>query len=168
MDYARQQLKKASGGAATEGGLPTGVAAPPDAAATVGSDGVSPLPPDPQVIEKPVRRRFTKVYKLSILRQADACVGSGQIGALLRREGLYSSHLANWRRVHREHPLGKTAKKRGPKTVATDPRIAVLQRENVRLTARLKKAELILDIQKKVSEILGIPLKTLDNEEIDS
>jgi transposase-like protein len=173
MDYAKKLEKKALGGAATEGGTPTGVAAPPNAAAAVGGDGVSvvgsPLHPDPQVAAKPERRRFDKTYKWSILQQADACVGTGQIGALLRREGLYSSHLANWRREHREHPLdGKTAKKRGPKTATPDPRVSQLQRENVRLTARLKKAELILEIQKKVSEILGIPLKTLDNEGSDS
>ena len=74
-----------------------------------------------------------------------------------------------WRREHRKNPLdGKVAKKRGPKTVTADPRVAVLQRENARLAARLKKAELILEIQKKVSEILGIPLKTLDSEGSDS
>ena len=173
MDYAKKLEKKALGGAATEGGTPTGVAAPPNAAAAVGGDGVSvvgsPLHPDPQVAAKPERRRFDKTYKWSILQQADACVGTGQIGALLRREGLYSSHLANWRREHREHPLdGKTAKKRGPKTATPDPRVSQLQRENVRLTARLKKAELILEIQKKVSKLLGIPLKTLGNDGSDS
>jgi transposase-like protein len=173
MENAKKLEKKALGGAATEGGTPTGVAAPPNAAAAMGSDGVSvvqrPLHPDPQVAAKPVRRRFDKTYKWNILQQADACVGTGQIGALLRREGLYSSHLANWRREHRENPLdGKTAKKRGLKTATPDPRVSQLQRENVRLTARLKKAELILEIQKKVSEILGIPLKTLDNEGSDS
>jgi len=173
MDYAKKLEKKALGGAATEGGTPTGVAAPPNAAAAAGDDRVSvaesPSHPDPQVSQKPVRRRFGVPYKLSILQQADACIGTGQIGALLRREGLYSSHLANWRREHRKNPLdGKVAKKRGPKTVTADPRVAVLQRENVRLAARLKKAELILEIQKKVSEILGIPLKTLDSEGSDS
>jgi hypothetical protein len=72
-------------------------------------------------------------------------------------------------REHREHPLdGKAAKKRGPKTAMRDPRVSQLQRENARLTARLKKAELILEIQKKVSKLLGIPLKTLDNEGSDS
>ena len=173
MDYAKKLGKKALGGAVTEGGTPTGVAAPPNAAAAVGGDETrvaeSPSHPDPQVSQKPVRRRFGDPYKLSILQQADACVGTGQIGALLRREGLYSSHLANWRREQRKNPLdGKVAKKRGPKTVTADPRVAVLQRENVRLAARLKKAELILEIQKKVSEILGIPLKTLDSEGSDS
>lgn len=109
----------------------------------------SPLP-NPQVVEKPTRRRFTDAYKLGILQQADACVGTGQVGALLRREGLYSSHLANWRREHREHPLeGKVTKQRGPKTATPNPRVKQLQRENNRLTARLKKAELIIDIQKK-------------------
>jgi transposase-like protein len=173
MDYAKKLEKKALGGAAMEGGTPTGVAAPPNAAAAVvseeGNVTGSPSPPDPQVVVKPARRRFTNTYKLDIMRQADACVGVGQVGALLRREGLYSSHLANWRREHREHPLdGKAAKKRGPKTAMRDPRVSQLQRENARLTARLKKAELILEIQKKVSKLLGIPLKTRDNEGSDS
>ena len=173
MDYAKKLEKKALGGAATEGGTPTGVAAPPNAAAAAGGEGGSATgslsPPDPQVVVKPLRRRFTNTYKLDIMRQADACVGTGQVGALLRREGLYSSHLANWRREHREHPLdGKTAKKRGPKATTRDPRVSQLQRENVRLTRRLKKAELILEIQKKVSKLLGIPLKTRDNEGSDS
>lgn len=168
MDYAKKQEKKALGGAVAEGGLPTGAAAPPNAAAAVVGDGTSVVrspAPDPQVVEKPVRRHFADSYKLDILRQADACLGTGQIGALLRREGLYSSHLANWRREHRERPLdGKTAKRRGPKTSPPNPRVTQLQCENIRLTARLRKAELIIDIQKKVSKLWGIPLKTLDNE----
>jgi transposase len=148
--------------------LPTGAAAPLNAAAVVVGDGTSVIKspvPDPQVVEKPTRRRFTDAYKLDILRQADACTGTGQVGALLRLEGLYSSHLANWRREHRERPLdSKAAKRRGPKTATPNPRVKQLQRENTRLAARLKKAELIIDIQKKVSKLWGIPLKTLDNE----
>jgi hypothetical protein len=121
--------------------------------------------PDPQVVEKPVRRRFEKTYKLEILRQADECVDPGQIGALLRREGLYASNLSNWRWQRSQGLLAeKSSRKGAAKQPTQDPRMAQLQRENVRLTAKLKQAEFILEIQKKVSEILGIPLKMLDNE----
>lgn len=149
--------------ALTEGGRrPTGVPAPPDAATAPGG-GTSH--PDPQVVEKPVRRRFEKSYKLDILAQADACAGTGQIGALLRREGLYTSNLAKWRRqLKKSLPEAKASGNRAAKPPTQDPRVPQLQRENARLTARLKQAELILEIQKKASEILGIPLKMLDNE----
>ena len=155
--------RKASGGAGTEGGRrPTGVPAPPDAATATGG-GTSH--PDPQVVEKPVIRRFEKAYKLDILRQVEACAGMGQIGALLRREGLYSSYLTKWRRQRDQGLLeAKASGKRPAKPPTQDPRVPRLQRENARLTARLKQAELILEIQKKASEILGIPLRMLDNE----
>jgi hypothetical protein len=162
---------KASGGAGTEGGRrPTGVPAPPDDTVTARTDGEGTPEgnikrPDPQLVEKPVRRRFAKSYKLEILRQADECVDTGQIGALLRREGLYASTLSNWRWQRSQGRLTeKSAEKRAAKSPTQDPRVSQLQRENACLTARLKQAETILEIQKKVSEILGIPLKTLDNE----
>lgn len=170
MVDANKMDRKASGGAGTEGGRrPTGVPAPPDAAITLGDGGKVPngdtRHPNPQVVEKPLRRRFAKTYKLDILRQADECVDTGQIGALLRREGLYASNLSNWRWQRSQGLLEeKSAKKRTAKLPTQDPRVSQLQRENVRLTARLKQAEFILEIQKKVSEILGIPLKMLDNE----
>lgn len=115
---------------------------------------------DPQVAAKPTRRRFTSEFKLQVLREADQC-GPGELGALLRRHGLYSSHLSVWRR---ERDLGareRLSKKRGRKAAERNPlspRIAQLERENRRLQARLKKAELILEIQKKAAALLGIPL----------
>jgi transposase len=126
-------------------------------------------PPDPEVVEKPERRRFTKAYKLDILSQVDACSGVGQIGALLRREGLYSSYLGSWRLQRSQGLLDSSAtKKRAAKSTSQQTaRVTQLERENARLKARLRQTELILDIQKKASEILGIPLKALDNEGSD-
>jgi transposase-like protein len=122
--------------------------------------------PDPEVPEKARRRRFTAEYKIRILREADACRGDGDIGALLRREGLYSSNLAAWRRqrdaIAQE---GLKARKRGRKAKQVDPRIKELERENARLKRRLKKTEIILDFQKKASELLGISLENPDSEE---
>jgi transposase len=120
------------------------------------------LPPDPQVVAKATRRRFTSEFKLQVLREADQC-GPGELGALLRRHGLYSSHLSVWRR---ERDLGareRLSKTRGRKATARNPlspRVAELERDVRRLQGRLKKAELIIDIQKKVSTLLGIPLNT--------
>lgn len=122
---------------------------------------------NPEVLAKARRRRFTAPYKRQVLQQADACTEPGQLGALLRREGLYSSHLTTWRRQREQGTLEALApKRRGPKPtgypLAEENR--KLQRENQRLTRRLQQAELIIDIQKKASEILGIPLKSLDSE----
>ena len=133
--------------------------------ATGGSATAAPAPaPDPEVEEKPNRRRFTTEYKLRILREADACKGDGDIGALLRREGLYSSHLVNWRR---QREKGLSEKVRGRKPEPSKARIKELERENSLLRRKLQRAELILDIQKKASEMLGIPLRKLENEEED-
>jgi len=110
--------------------------------------------PDPEVPEKTVRRKFTAAYKLRILKEADSCTEQGQIGALLRREGLYSSSLTSWRRQVNQ---GLIPKKRGPVTQRTDPLIrrnAELERENEKLAHKLKQAELIIDVQKKVAELL--------------
>ncbi len=110
--------------------------------------------PDPEVPEKTVRRKFTAAYKLRILKEADSCTGQGQIGALLRREGLYSSSLTSWRR---QVAQGLIPKKRGPAAQKADPhvrRIAELERENEKLSHKLKQAELIIDVQKKVAELL--------------
>ena len=124
--------------------------------------------PDPEVTERAKRRRFTAEYKLRILREADACKGHGDLGALLRREGLYSSHLATWRRQRDEiAKAGLKARKRGPKSKAVDPRVKQLKRENARLKRRLVRVELMLDIQKKASEMLGIPLNHPDKDEND-
>jgi transposase-like protein len=114
------------------------------------------------VPEKPVRRRFTAEYKLRVLREADACDEPGQLGALLRREGLYSSHLTAWRKQRDEGTLaGLMPKRRGRKANPDAPVIAEnqrLKRENQRLAAKLRQAETIIEVQKKLSEILGIPL----------
>ena len=121
--------------------------------------------PDPEVTERAKRRRFTAEYKLRILREADACKGDGDLGALLRREGLYSSHLATWRRQRDEiAKAGLKARKRGPKPKAVDPRVKRLERENARLKRQLEQAETIIDFQKKLSKLLGIELKAPDSD----
>jgi len=120
--------------------------------------------PDPEVAARRTRRRFTTKYKLEILRKADACSQPGQVGALLRREGLYSSLLVTWRRQQRE---GLTPKKRGRKAQPVDPKLKKLEHENRALQRRLKKAEAIIEFQKKVHELLGIPLKPFESEEDD-
>jgi transposase len=159
--------------AGTEGGRrPTGVPAAADSKFPPGRDPIGPngrVPQsDPQVVETPVRRRFTKAYKSDILLQIAACTKDGQVGEILRREGLYSSIVSSWRQKAKQGRLdGKAATKHVVNPAAQDVRVPQLQRENVRLKARLQQAELILEIQKKASEILGISLKTLDNERID-
>jgi len=152
----------------TEGGRsPTGVPPTTAAAAAPGAaaDNGQPMP-DPAVPEKPVRRRFTAEYKIRILREADRCTQPGQLGALLRREGLYSSHLTNWRQQRDAGTLaGLAPKRRGRKPAPNAPLIAEnerLKRENQRLTEKLRQAETILEVQKKLSEVLGIPLPPSD------
>ena len=127
----------------------------------IGGPSAAASRPDPEVSEKAKRRQFSAEYKLGILKEADGCQEPGQIAALLRREGLYSSHLTVWRRARREGSLKALAKPRGPKGRGCDP-VTVeneqLRKENAGLRQRLKQAETILDIQKKASELLGIPL----------
>ena len=128
----------------------------------VNSGSAVPVPiPDPEVPAKPKRRHFTAEYKRSVLDQAEACRDDGAIGALLRREGLYSSHLTTWRRQREQGELEALApKKRGRKSTANP--LAEdnqrLRKENARLSRRLEQAELIIDVQKKVSALLGISL----------
>lgn len=121
-----------------------------------------------EVLSKATRRRFTAKYKARILREADASTEPGEISALLRREGLYSSHLTNWRKARERGELAALApKKRGRKAKrrdARDAQIAELERENGKLRARLERAEVLLDLQKKVADILGRPL-TENSEE---
>lgn len=116
--------------------------------------------PDPQVAEKASRRRFTAAYKLDILQQAEACTVPGEVGALLRREGLYSSLLVTWRRQRETRGLvGLEPKKRGRKGHPLDPlaaRVAELEGENRRLRTKLQQAETIIEVQKKLSTILGL------------
>ena len=125
----------------------------------------------PEVLEKPVRRRFTVEYKAKILAEADACTEPGQLGELLRREGLYSSHLTTWRRQRDEGALaGLAPRRRGRKARPKNPlndENERLRRENQRLKEQLRQAELIIDVQKKVSEMLNIPLKTPNGDEVD-
>ena len=124
--------------------------------------------PDPEVPAKAERRRFTAAYRLGILKQADACKRPGELGALLRREGLYSSHLANWRRQREQGALrDMRGRRRGPTPRPIDPRVKQLEAENRRLQRKLQRAETIIALQKKVAEILEIPLKPLDTDETD-
>jgi transposase len=151
------------GGRSPTGVPPTTAAAAPGAAAA----GNGKPMPDPAVPEKPVRRRFTAEYKIRVLREADRCTEPGQLGALLRREGLYSSHLSSWRQQRDEGTLaGLAPKRRGRKASPEAPLVAEnqrLQRQNHRLAAKLRQAETIIEVQKKLSEILGIPLPPPDS-----
>jgi len=117
--------------------------------------------PDPEVPEKKPRRQYTAAYKLRILKEYDACTVPGEIGALLRREGLYHSNINTWLRQRDEGALhGLTPKKRGRKPKQVNPlakEVARLERENKQLSKKLQQAEIIIDVQKKISEILGIP-----------
>jgi transposase len=127
--------------------------------------------PDPEVLEKPVRRRFTADYKLKIVQEADRCTEPGQIGALLRREGLYSSQLGSWRHQRQQGQLQALRDdKRGRKATVPHPvqkELDQLRRENHRLRHQVQQAELIIDIQKKASLLLGISLSPLNPDEHD-
>jgi transposase-like protein len=125
-------------------------------------------PPDPEVTGKKPRRKFTAKYKLRMLKKADACTEPGQLGTLLRQEGLYSSNLTTWRKQRDEGLLiAMSPKKRGRKVQPKNPlapEIARIQKENQRLKQKLRQAELIIDAQKKISEILGIAQNHDENE----
>lgn len=122
-----------------------------------------------EVPAKPRRRSFTASYKLRILEQADRCSKPGDIGALLRREGLYSSHLAGWREAREKGALSALSKKRGrePKESSEAKELRGLRRENARLREQLRRAETVIDVQKKVSEILGVDLPKVEDDEND-
>ena len=109
---------------------------------------------DPEVVEKAARRRFTAEYKRQIAREAEQCKQPGEIGALLRREGLYSSVLARWRRQHREESLASSKNSRSNGKLSPAQELARLKRENERLKEKLRQAELIIEVQKKVSEMM--------------
>jgi transposase-like protein len=122
--------------------------------------------PDTEVVEKAKRRQYTAEYKLRILHEVDACKGTGEIGALLRREGLYSSLISKWREQRNRGSLeGLAAHKRGPKVDPQAAEFARLQRENERLRKRLERAELIIDVQKKVAQMLGVAVEEHDLDE---
>jgi len=133
-------------------------------------DSLVSSPPDPEVPEKKRRRKFTAKYKLSILAEADSCTAPGQLGALIRREGLYSSNLTTWRRQREKGLLqAMTPKKRGRKPKKRNflaKRVTRLENENRRLQQKLRKAELIIEAQKKMSEILGIAQNLDKSDEI--
>ena len=129
------------------------------------STGVNtPRPaPDPEVVAKPKRRQFTAVYRLRILEEAERCGGPGEVGQLLRREGLYSSHLTSWRKSRREGALkGLASKKRGVKPMERNPldsKVRELEAKVARLEKELHQAHTILDVQEKVAGLLGFNLK---------
>lgn len=133
-------------------------------AASLARSGV----PDPEVSARPVRRHFSAAYKARIVEQAERCTEAGQVAALLRHEGLYSSHLSNWRKLYRTGALqalrdDKRGRKRKRHPLEDDNER--LRKQNARLAHRLEQAETIIEIQKKVSSMLGIPLNSIENEE---
>jgi len=145
-------------------GLPApalGVEERSDEAPSAGAGSPS-RPPDPEVVAKPRRRRFTAEYRLRILGEADRCTRAGEIGQLLRREGLYSSHLTHWRKARDEGALrGLRSKKRGAKPKASnplEPKVRELEAKVARLEKDLHKAHTILDVQEKVAGLLGFSL----------
>ena len=116
---------------------------------------VAPDRPDPEVVVRAKRRQFSTAYKLRIVEEADACHQSGEIGALLRREGLYSSHLTDWRRERDAGQLMKRGSKKGSRSAAElATEVATLRQENARLQAQLAQAELIITAQKKLAQAL--------------
>lgn len=154
MPHTVAETQTAAGAGTEVGRRPAGVPAPAAA--------------DPELSSRPKRRTFTAQDKLRILAETDRAAGTGEIGAILRREGLYSSALTEWRRQRDAGVLGAlTPAKRGPKAAAANPLaadLARMQQENARLKQRLHRAEAIIDLQKKVSELLGIPPATLDSD----
>ena len=137
----------------------------PEARSAAGrSRGTGAPAPDPEVAAKPRRRRFSAEYRLRILEEADRCTGSGEVGQLLRREGLYSSHLTNWRKARRDGALrGLGSKKRGAKPKAInplEPKVRELESKVARLEKELHKAHTILDVQEKVAGLLGFDLES--------
>src|ERR1700693_1707624 len=139
------------------------------ATAKAGADSVPASRPDPEVVAKPKRRTYTAEYKQRILQEAEvAATTRGGLGALLRREGLYSSLLAYWRR-ERAHGIleALTPQKRGPKSKRNpmEEEVQKLRRQNARLTEDLRKAHIIIDVQKKVAALLGNPIPDQDPEE---
>jgi transposase len=146
----------------------------------VGGRATPPPPraaaPDPEVVERAVRRTFTADYKRRILAEVEAATDRGAVGRILRREGLYTSHLLSWRNTRDKGARAALEpNKRGPKAAVKNPLQAEnvkLKRENARLQKKLHTAEVIIDLQKKVSQILGITLPVLeqidDDDEVNS
>lgn len=120
--------------------------------------------PDPEVVERPKRRSFTAEYRMQILREADACTEHGQLGALLRREGLYASHIAHWRKQRDRGALAGLSAKHGRKLKRSPEEVenAKLRRENEKLKKDLAAAQLVIKVQKNVSALLGIALESAE------
>lgn len=118
-------------------------------------------PPDAEVVDRPLRRRFAPSYKLRIVEEADRCTEPGDVGRLLRREGLYTSHLTAWRKAVRSGSLKALSKKRGRKAERNplEEKVRKLEREKARLEHELHKAHLIIDVQGKVAGLLGLSLE---------
>jgi transposase-like protein len=154
MPNRNTESKAAAGAGTAEGRRPTVVPAPAAA--------------NPELSERPRRRTFTAKEKLRILAEADKAAGTGEIGALLRREGLYSSALTEWRRQREAGILnGLSPVRRGPKLAEPNPltgELAKAQQEIGRLRFRLERAEAIIDLQKKVSDLLGMTLPPIDSD----
>ena len=124
------------------------------------SDTVNEAMPNTEVVEKAKRKRFTAAEKIRILREVEACRGTGEMGALLRREGIYSSYLTTWRKQRESQELeGLAPQKRGPKPNPEAIELAKLRHEHARLQERMRQAELIMDVQKKVAQMLGATLE---------
>lgn len=120
-----------------------------------------------EVVAKAQRRKYTAEYKQRILAEVADCKKAGEVGALLRREGLYSSLISKWRQRSQQGAVaGLATQKRGPKVDPQAVELTRLQRENDRLHERLRQAELIIEVQKKVSQILGVTLATIDPDEL--
>ena len=138
--------------------------------AALRASGTKTVVPNPEVPEKASRRSYTAEYKRRILREAEGCKERGQVGALLRREGLYSSNLTAWRhQVERGTLDALSSKKRGPKARKPDPsvrRITEQEKEIQKLRAKLRKAELIIDAQKKIAEIFQLTSDQKDGEDL--
>ena len=147
MSFPQPQIDGAAGAGINGGRRPTVVPAP--------------AAPSPELSDRPRRRTFTTQDKLRILVETDRAAGTGGIGAILRREGLYSSTLTDWRKARDAGANGALAPaKRGPKIAEPNPlaaELAATQKENARLALQLARAETIIDIQKKVAALLGIP-----------
>ena len=155
------------GGEGGEAGGGGGEASPPSPPTTLRAGPRDPLP-DPEVESKARRRQFSAAYKLRILEQADRCQSRGEIGALLRREGLYASHLGRWRALHRQGGAAALGRPRGRKPdpdTALREQLRRLERDNRRLQRALQQAETIVEVQKKLSEVLGIRLTAPDEDE---
>lgn len=131
----------------------------------------NPSHPETEVTERPSRRKYSVKYKLQILNEIDSSAKAGEIGAILRREGLYASTVANWRLQKKKGLMeGLSPKKRGPKSSGPDEKdkqIKELELQNRKLQRKLARAHLLLDIQKKISEITGTPLSEAKDEEDD-